>query len=502
MSGATTAGSASYRAVDPRTGQPIGTGYRAASHEEVEAAAARAAEVFGEWAAQTPALRAGLLRRIAAGLLAAEADLVAVADRETALGGERLAGEVQRAASQFELFAELLERGGHLAVAVEPARERAVPPRPDLRRTAVPLGPVAVFGASNFPFAFSVAGGDTASALAAGCPVVCKYHPAHPATSEASAAVVRSALDAVGMPEDVFQGLHGPGADVGRWLVEAGPIAAAAFTGSEAAGRSLFDAAARRSRPIPVFAEMSSLNPVFVLPAAAARRGEEIAESLAGSVTLGGGQFCTKPGLIVRWPEAGEGFAERLAAQAQRTSPAPFLTPAIAARFDASHRQLATRPELRLHVVEAGSGNAAQTVLVVECDPAGLKANPDLLEEHFGPLTVVVGLHDEGQLEAVLDRLPGSLTATVIADPEDAGLVAELLPRLSHLAGRLVYNGVPTGVAVAPAQHHGGPYPAASWPHFTSVGAAAIDRFLRPLVYQGFPVELLPPELAFAPQEG
>ncbi|WP_209310744.1 aldehyde dehydrogenase (NADP(+)) [Streptomyces spiramenti] len=483
--------------VDPRNGERHGQAATEADATAVDKAVRAAHETRAALADR--ATRVALLRAVVRELNADSAEIIRLANRETALGEPRLTGELARAAGQFEAFAAEIEDGGYLGVAIDHADPSLTPPRPDLRRYRVPLGVVAVYAASNFPLAFSVPGGDTASALAAGCPVVVKVHPAHPATSERCAAALRRAAASVGLPEDVLAVVHG--FDAGVALIDHPLVSAAGFTGSVRGGRALFDRASARPVPVPFHGELGSLNPVVVTEAAAGERPEEIATGLAGSVTLGTGQFCVKPGLVlVPEGEAGDRLVTALTGALGEAAGGVLLDERIRDGFVAGVAERAELPDVTVPVT-AGAGEGRTVVPGFVSVPAGHLVRPThetLLEECFGPLTVVARYRDTDDIAAVLATLAGSLTATVHIGAEEAteeaGHAAHLLAALTPLAGRLLVNGWPTGVAVATAQHHGGPYPATTTP-FTSVGASAIDRWLRPVVHQGTPAALLPAEL-------
>ncbi|MGW0246232.1 aldehyde dehydrogenase (NADP(+)) [Nocardia goodfellowii] len=441
-------------------------------------------------------VRARFLRVAADGLDARSAELAAIGDTETALGVPRMLSEIARTSAQLRAFAEVVADGDFLDVIIDHADPDTTPPRPDLRRFKIPLGVVAVYSASNFPFAFSVAGGDTASALAAGCPVVVKAHPDHPATSAATWAVLRQAAEDCRLPADVVTVVHG--FDAGVELVAHPLVAAVGFTGSVRGGRALFDAAAARPTPIPFHGELGSLNPVVVTEAATAERGELIGTGLAGSVTLGTGQFCVKPGLVfVPAGDDGDRLVHHLSKGLAGTRPGTMLDERMRGNFV---HGVALRAALSDVEVPLGVPAAARTVTAALLTvPAANLVGDDhdlLLEECFGPVTVVARYAAPDEVTTVLRRLGGNLTATLqLADSEfaDPGTVA-LLEQLRALAGRLVVNQWPTGVAVAPAQHHGGPYPAATSTS-TSVGSTAVERWLRPVAYQNTPDVLLPPEL-------
>ncbi|MEE1819005.1 aldehyde dehydrogenase (NADP(+)) [Streptomyces sp. SP18ES09] len=478
--------------VDPRTGKPREQVAVEATAEEVDRAV-RAAHAAREALADRAA-RAAFLRAAADLLDASGEHVVEAADAETALGPVRLTGELARTSAQLRTFAGVVENGSFLDVRIDLPDPEAVPPRPDLRRWKIPLGVVAVYAASNFPLAFSVPGGDTASALAAGCPVVVKAHPGHPATSELCASLLRRAAAKAGLPEDVVVLVHG--FDAGVELVRHPLVAAAGFTGSLRGGRALFDAAVARPVPIPFHGELGSLNPVVVTEAAAAERAEEIGAGLAGSLTLGAGQFCTKPGFVLA-PRGADGdrFLAALTAAVSETEPAVMLDRRMRDAFVAGVADRAALAGVETPLTPGAGGAHTVSAGVLAVDAAALHGDGHrlLLEECFGPVTVVARYSTREELTAVLGLLPGNLTATLHLAEEDAA-AAPLLAALTPLAGRVLVNGWPTGVAVAPAQHHGGPYPATTSPS-TSVGATAVERWLRPVTYQSTPGHLLPPEL-------
>ncbi|KUN38851.1 aldehyde dehydrogenase [Streptomyces longwoodensis] len=468
-----------------------------ATAQEVDAAVRAAHEVRGSLADR--AVRAAFLRGAADALEAARDGLVETADAETALGPVRLTGELARTCYQLRAFADIVDEGAFLGVVIDHPDDTATPPVPDLRRYKVPLGVVAVYSASNFPFAFSVAGGDTASALAAGCPVVVKAHPDHPGLSELVAKVLRRAAREQGVPDAVVGLVHG--FEAGLELIRHPLVAAAGFTGSVKGGRALFDAAAARPVPIPFHGELGSLNPVVVTEAAAAERAEAIGAGLAGSMTLGVGQFCVKPGLVlVPSGAAGDGLVKSLTDAVSDTDTGVLLDHRMRDNFLAGIAERTQLPDVQSPVTPGAGGEHTVSAGFLTV-PAGKLADEGehdvLLEECFGPVTVVARYDDEAEARAVLSRLPGNLTATVHLSTEEAegrGRGAEILAELTPLAGRVLVNGWPTGVAVAPAQHHGGPYPATTSTS-TSVGGTAIERWLRPVAYQNAPEALLPPEL-------
>jgi NADP-dependent aldehyde dehydrogenase len=433
--------------------------------------------------------RAAALRAVAGALDAAAEELVAVAARETALPLPRLTGEVARTTGQLRMFADGLDEGSFLDVVIDSADPGAAPvPRPDLRRMQVPLGPVLVFAASNFPFAFSVAGGDTASALAAGCPVVVKAHPGHPETSVRTAEVVRAAWEGAGMPAGSFALILGERAGV--QALRDPRITAAGFTGSLHGGAALYRIAAEREVPIPFYAEMGSLNPTFVTPGAVAARGETIADGFVASFTLGVGQFCTKPGLL--FLPRGHGLDAALERAVAAVAPGRMLHERIRSGHDAVRAELAALPGMRVvAAVEGGSGELAGAMLLAT-DLATLLADSDrVLPECFGPTSVIVEYDGMDEVLTAARAFGGNLTATVHAEDDEVELVRPLVRELRDRAGRIVWNGWPTGVAVSWAMHHGGPWPATSAPLHTSVGMTAIRRFLRPVTYQDVPAALL-----------
>ncbi|NGO71580.1 aldehyde dehydrogenase family protein [Streptomyces boncukensis] len=488
--------------VDPRTGKQREQVATEATAADVDMAVRTAHAALPALADRTA--RVALLRACAAQLEAAREEIVRTADAESALGTARLDGELNRTTGQLRAFADEIEDGAYLGVIIDHADPSLAPPRPDLRRYKIPLGVVAVYAASNFPLAFSVPGGDTASALAAGCPVVVKAHPDHPATSALCAGALRAAAAECGLPEDTVSVVYG--FEAGVALVEHPLVAAAGFTGSVRGGRALFDAAAARERPIPFHGELGSLNPVLVTAAAAGERAEEIGKGLAGSMTLGTGQFCVKPGLVLAPEgEAGDRLLGVLAESVGAVEPGPLLDGRMREAFLAGVAERAGLEGVEAPVAAGpGHGGAddrtvgAGVLTVAARHLTGSGPHERLLEECFGPVTVVARYADDAEARAVLARLPGNLTATVhLGDAEAAGgsgAGAELVAALTPLAGRVLVNGWPTGVAVAPAQHHGGPYPATTSTS-TSVGATAIERWLRPVAYQSTPEPLLPPEL-------
>lgn len=475
--------------MDPRSGRSIGESVADTTPAELDRLAAAAVAAFSQWAATSREQRARVLEEIADALDAEAPALAAIADGETALGLPRLQGEVQRTSGQLRLFAAVIREGGYLEAILDSPNPATTPPRPDLRRMLRALGPVAVFGASNFPFAFSIVGGDTASALAAGCPVLAKAHPAQPGTAKATCDVVAAALKRAGAPEGVFAVVHGTQA--GLDLVRHPSIKAVGFTGSTRGGRHLFDLAQARPEPIPFYGELGSLNPVVVLPGAAAARASAIAQGYAASLTLGVGQFCTNPGLLFAPRTLLPSLAEAIAA----TRGGPMLTTGMRDAYESGMAEMASHAaQLGQGQADASSNEVAPRLFHVEVR-LFVQSPRHYLDEHFGPAGLVVAYDDIAELTAALDLLPGALTASVHAQPEDAALAAPLLSALAARTGRVVYNAWPTGVAVSWSMQHGGPWPATTNPLHTSVGATAIRRWLAPVCYQDWPEALLPEEL-------
>jgi NADP-dependent aldehyde dehydrogenase len=480
------------RSIDPRSGESFGPAHPEAEAVDVAAAVAVAARAQVKLNECHSDLIVDGMRAAADVLDAHHHELAALADAETALGVPRLVGEVGRTSGQLRAFADMVATGSHRGVVVSVVPEGG--PARELRKINVPVGVVAVFAASNFPFAFSVAGGDTAAALAAGCAVIVKAHYGHPQTSERVTALVREALAATGLPPDALQLLHG-GTATGQLLATSPEVAAIGFTGSTAGGRALTDLAAARSVPIPVFAEQGSLNPVVLAPTALGGGVDELAERLGESIASGAGQFCTKPGVILVPEQYREEMAGRLAGVLASSAPAFLLTQKIHEQYVEGLARACAVEGITARLGEAPAKGFGVRPVVLSCDEHTLVANPVLRDELFGPAALVVGLATSDGLPAALRALGGSLTGTIHGDAGDPW-TATALRVLAGQVGRLVYQGVPTGVAVVPAMHHGGPYPASSTSRDTSVGVDAVYRFLRPLAYQDFPPELLPEQLS------
>lgn len=456
--------------------------------------AARAAEAaFLTYGQTSRAERAAFLVAIADAIEARGEAITEIGTQETGLPAARLQGERGRTTGQLRLFASHIRAGDYLDRRHDPAlpdRQRA--PRPDLRMMQRPIGSVAVFGASNFPLAFSTAGGDTASALAAGCPVVVKGHPAHPGTSELVAEAVLAAIHATGMPTGTFSMIHGDTHEVGVALVTHPLIRAVGFTGSLRGGKALFDLCAARPEPIPFFGELGSVNPVFVLPAALAARATALAQGWAASLTLGAGQFCTNPGVLIL-SEGSDEFIAAARAALEQVAPQVMLTDGIAAAYDTGSAQMAAASGC---LIAGGAEGRSARPALLQTDTAGFLANPALAHEVFGPLGLIVTTRNAAERAALAAAFEGQLTATLQMDAADMAEARALLPVLERKAGRILVNGWPTGVEVAEAMVHGGPYPASTNFGATSVGTLAIRRWLRPVCYQNLPDALLPPDLA------
>jgi alpha-ketoglutaric semialdehyde dehydrogenase len=479
-------------------GEHNSVAFSVAGAAEIERACALAVSAFDPYRNGDLNLRATFLETCADNLMALGDELLEQAMRETALPRARLEGERGRTLGQLRLFADVVRRGDWLGLRIDPALpERKPLARADLRQRKIPLGPVVVFGASNFPLAFSTAGGDTASALAAGCPVIVKAHPAHPGTSELAAGAICAAAKACGMPDGVFSHLASPSNELGAALVRDPRIKAVGFTGSRAGGIALMKLAAGRAEPIPVYAEMSSINPVILMPGALATRADTIAAGFVSSLTMGVGQFCTNPGLVLAVESPGlEHFITAASQALEKTTAGQMLTPAIAGNYRAGVARLKDHSQVA-HIASGASASdehcAGSALFLVSAKD--FLAHAALGEEVFGPSSLVVRCADAGEIAQVLSLIEGQLTATLHIDKSDHAATAQVLSILEHKAGRILINGWPTGVEVSPAMVHGGPFPATSDSRTTSVGTLAIERFLRPVCYQDFPEDLLPAEL-------
>lgn len=486
-----------FQSVNPATGDTFGPLVSEATVEDVAEAAALAEAAFPVFSSLTPEARAIFLDTVADEIVAIGDVLIETAMAETGLPRPRLEGERARTVGQLKMFAGELRKGDYLDVTIDPALpERAPLPRPDLRRMNVALGPVVVFGASNFPLAFSVAGGDTASAFAAGCPVLVKGHPAHPGTGELVARAIAAAVSKCGLPEGTFSYLPGRSNELGGAMVTDPRVKAVGFTGSRFGGLALVKLAQARKEPIPVYAELSAINPVVLLPGALAEKAEALGKAFAGSLTMGAGQFCTNPGLLLALEsEHLDTFIDAASAVLTGVDPAVMLTPGIAGAYAKGVAAL----DANDHATRIVTGKEAG---LNRCSPALFKAkaadflsDEGLGHEVFGSSSVIVVAKDVAELQAVIAGLEGQLTATIHSVESDHAVAAQILPGLVGRVGRVLANGWPTGVEVCNAMVHGGPYPATSDARSTSVGTLAMYRFLRPVCYQDIADDLLPPAL-------
>ncbi|MFV0388574.1 MAG: aldehyde dehydrogenase (NADP(+)) [Pyrinomonadaceae bacterium] len=482
-----------FTAFSPKTGEAVTPEFHGASITELEAACNLAAACRIEYGKKSGFEKAVFLRRIAENIEALGSELVERASLETGLPNARFEGERDRTTLQLRMFADLVEKGEWVDARIDtPNAERTPVAKPDVRSMLRPIGAVAVFCASNFPLAYSVAGGDSASALAAGCPIIVNAHYAHPGTAELVGVAIMNAAKECGMPEGVFSLLFSTGYEIGQALVKNPNIKAVGFTGSRAGGRALMDIAAARVEPIPVYAEMSAVNPIFILPSAIKNRKDEIASGLHASVTTGAGQFCTKPGLVFvpDSVETGE-FIDKFSVKLSETAPHPLLTEGIRDNF----KKLVSERELQIEEVERNGNdynvNATFATVTIE----EFINNPKLSQEVFGPATLLIKAENSAQLVEAARNLEGQLTASVLGTPEDLLENTKLLEILETKVGRLIFNGYPTGVEVGAAMVHGGPYPATSDSRTSAVGTRAIRRFCRFVCYQNFPESALPPEL-------
>jgi len=487
-------GSDTFNSVNANLNTPLDTVFTEATDEELGNAAEAALDAFKTFRNTSHTSRAAFLRNIASEIEGLGDELIETASTETALSHDRLKGERQRTINQLNAFAKFIENSDWVRPIIDKADpERKPLPKPDLRQMQIPIGPVGVFGASNFPFAFSVAGGDTAAALASGCPVIFKAHPAHPATCEMVGVAILRAVEKSKVPAGVFALVHGKSTRVGSTLVMQSNLKAIAFTGSFKGGKALFDLAMRRTEPIPVYAEMGSVNPVIILPGAAKEKTEVTAKQLAGSITLGAGQFCTNPGVIVMTEEPQTGtLLDKLTEELSAVQPMKMLTQTISKSYltGIKHQRsiagitpLLADPKDRIvpHLIKIKAEDALK--------------NADVLEEVFGPSSVAVISDSMEELITFCGSMNGQLTATIIGNEEDLKNAKDLIEVLTTRVGRLIINGYPTGVEVSPAMVHGGPFPATTDSRSTSVGLTAIYRFTRPFCYQNFPESLLPEEL-------
>lgn len=486
-----------FRTFNPKLNQENPVAFVEATPAEIDRAVNAAWEAFRIYRKLSGEKRAAFLSGVAEEIMALDQELLDTYCSESGLPLGRAQGERGRTVGQLRSFAELVSKEDwreNTFDAAEPGRKPL--PKDDLRKTVIPLGPVVVFGASNFPLAYSTAGGDTASALAAGCPVIVKSHPMHAGTSELVASAVVRAAERTGMPKGVFSSING-GIQAGVDLVTHPRVKAVGFTGSLTGGRALFDHAAKREEPIPVFAEMGSINPVVVTPDALSKRAGEIAGTYAASITLGTGQFCTNPGLLLTIEGANtQAFVEDLAQRTLALEPQVMLHPNIKKAYDGKESSVTSQKGVQLVGKYQGSlGPNYAPAVIATVQGAEFLANPKLHQEVFGPFSLVVRAKDQAELLAIIEGLEGQLTGTLIAEEEDGLDLGNIVEALQNRVGRLIFNGVPTGVEVCPAMHHGGPYPASTDSRFTAVGVHAIKRWVRPVSYQSFPQALLPDHL-------
>lgn len=491
-------GSDTFQGVNPVNGESLAVDFCEATHDEIEQAIQQAEVAFQHYRKASGKQKAEFLEKIGEEIMALGDDLLQRCEQETGLPQGRLQGERARTVNQLKMFADLLREGSWVDARIDTAiPDRQPLPKPDLRMMQIALGPVGIFGASNFPLAFSVAGGDTASALAAGCSIVVKAHPAHPGTSEMVGRAIMQAAKACNLPKGVFSMVQGRTPYVGMAIVNHPLIKAIGFTGSFNGGKALFDAAAKRDEPIPVYAEMGSINPVFVLPGALKQKSEQIAEGLVNSVTLGVGQFCTNPGVVFSMKsKESEEFATRSGELLQEVSTGAMLTEKIKEGYNDGVGKVSAIEGVKiLGKSKASVVNAPAVGHVFQTDARTFLQHPDLSEEVFGPATIHVNAGSKDELMKLAVNLEGHLTATLQATEEDLKEYQDLVEVLERKVGRLIVNGFPTGVEVCPSMVHGGPFPATTDSRTTSVGTAAIARFSRPVSYQSFPQFLLPEEL-------
>lgn len=491
-------GRKTYQTFNPILNKENESLFYEASGEEIEQAVSLATEAFKSYGQLSGSGKAAFLEAIADEIMDLGDELITTYCSETGLPEGRAKGERGRTVGQLRSFAHLLKEGSWVEASIDTAQpDRAPLPKSDIRKMLMPLGPIVVFGASNFPLAYSTAGGDTASALAAGCPVIVKSHPMHAGTGELVASAIIAAAKKTGMPNGVFSNLNSSGIEVGVQLVEHPEVKGVGFTGSINGGRALYDLAAKRAEPIPVFAEMGSVNPVVMLPEALKNRGAEWASTYAGSITLGSGQFCTNPGLLLGIEGNGlDSFISQLSGEIIKKAPSSMLHPNIIEAYEKKKTMASTQEGTAIaaeYSEEVPTNFARQTVLTV-MGSTFLK-NTTLHQEVFGPFSLVVKADNVRELEEIILELEGQLTGTIIAEEEELSKYHAVTEALKGRVGRLIYNGVPTGVEVCPSMHHGGPYPSSTDSRFTAVGIHAIKRWVRPISYQDWPNSLLPDAL-------
>lgn len=493
-------GNSKFSAVNPAIGKPLTPEYTEATQEEIDKAFVKADTVFEAFQEVTRTRRADFLNTIAEEIVAMGDELIHRAVAETGLPEARIIGERGRTVNQLNMFADIVRAGDFLEVSIDSAMPGRTPiPRPDIRMINIPIGPVAIFGASNFPLAFSVAGGDTVSAFAAGCPVIVKAHPAHPGTCELVGMAIKLAAEKTGMPDGVFSMLQGKSTDVGQAMVKHPLARAVAFTGSFNGGKALFELANSREEPIPCFAEMGSINPVFLLPERLKESAENIAHQFVDSVNLGVGQFCTNPGIVfgIKSPEL-DTFISHATDKIKTNPGGIMLHGGIKSNYDKSLKSISSQKNVASIAKGTGEGDAVGIAQLLKTDGASFIHNPKMQEEMFGPASIIVVCEDEEQLLLAARALRGNLTATIQATANELIQFSNLIRILERKAGRILVNGFPTGVEVCHSMVHGGPFPATTDSRFSSVGAISIKRFLRPICYQNFPEAMLRDELKIA----
>ncbi|MFD0798304.1 aldehyde dehydrogenase (NADP(+)) [Maribacter chungangensis] len=491
-------GDKQFNTFDPKLNLPTEWAFQEANEEEIMEAATLAKSAFVTYREFSGKRKAEFLRAIAEEIDNLGDALIEVYTQESGLPAGRAAGERGRTMGQLRAFADLLEEGSWVEASIDTAQpDRQPMPKVDIRKMLCPLGPIVVFGASNFPLAFSTAGGDTASALASGCPVIVKSHPMHAGTGEMVASAIIKAAQRTGMPNGVFSNLNSSGIEVGRQLVMHPAVKGVGFTGSIKGGTALYRLANERPEPIPVFAEMGSVNPIVVLPSALTENGDNWAKQYAGSIVLGAGQFCTNPGLILAMKSTAlDAFISTLGKEISTLEPTCMLHPNIHSNYEKGKKELSAQATVDMvaDYETAVSPNVGQQ-RVLTVNGANFLRNTKLHQEVFGPFSIVVRCADAQELEAILAKLEGQLTGTVLGNNTELAKYKSMVDTLQNKVGRIIFNGVPTGVEVCPSMQHGGPFPAATDSRFTSVGTGAIRRWVRPVSYQNWPSEYLPEAL-------
>lgn len=491
-------GTITFKTFNPQLNKENGTVFTEATSQEIEEAVSLASLAFKTFRTISGVKKAAFLNTIADEILELDDALLQTYCSETGLPEGRAKGERGRTIGQLRMFANLVLDGSWVEATIDTAQPNREPmPKSDIRKMLVPLGPVVVFGASNFPLAYSTAGGDTAAAFAAGCPVIVKSHPMHAGTGALVASAIIKAAQKTGMPNGVFSNLNSSGIEVGSQLVKHPGVKAVGFTGSIKGGRALYDLAAQREELIPVFAEMGSINPVVILPKALKNRNKSIAKTYASSITLGTGQFCTNPGLLLGIKgEVLSSFIKNLSDEIEKIEPSCMLHPNILGAYESNKQKAISQPDLSVvasYDTAVKSNYARQAITTVEGKT--YLENPTLHQEVFGPYSLVVQCENINQLEQIISKFEGQLTGTVIADNNEAAEYPEVISALQNRVGRIIFNGVPTGVEVCPSMNHGGPYPSSTDSRFTAVGIHSIKRWVRPFSYQDWPNNLLPEAL-------